>query len=146
MKEKDRSMSDTHLLKAIQAGTDETGAFFATRDWGFDRLRASVDSRGDPIDRDGAIVLEGDGAPVLSIPFARMPATIGSGETADYRLEHAGISRLHCLLEPVGSLVRIRDKGSTNGVLLNGKKVKVEELCDGDELQLGSAVLRIRIA
>ncbi|MDF7825707.1 FHA domain-containing protein [Pontiellaceae bacterium B12227] len=138
-------LSDNHLMTAIQTGMDDAQAFSATSEWGFDRLRASVDSRGDTFDRTGAITLEKEGVEIMRIPFSNLPATIGSGVAADYRMEYPGISRLHCLLEPIGCLVRIRDKGATNGVFLNKKRVEFEELCDGDELQLGTVNVRVRI-
>lgn len=137
-------LSDEHILKSIQSSAEETGAFTATSQWGYERLRASVASRGDSFDRRGAVVMEKDGGELLRIPVAGLPSTIGSGATADFVLEHEGVSRLHCHLESVGSLVRIVDDGSTNGLLLNRKKVDAEDLCDGDELAIGTLVLRVR--
>lgn len=139
-------MTDDDIIKTIQSSSEETGAFSATNQWGFARLRASIASRGDTFDRGGAVVLEKDGAEVLRIPVAGLPSTLGSGTAVDFVLEHAGISRLHCHLESVGSLVRIVDDGSTNGLLLNRKKIVAEDLCEGDELALGSLVLRVRKA
>lgn len=135
---------DEHIIKTIRSSAEETGAFSATSQWGFDRLRASIASRGDTFDRGGAVLLEKDGAEVLRIPVAGLPSTIGSGEASDFILGFEGISRLHCHLESVGNLIRIVDDGSTNGLMLNRKKIGSEELCDGDELQLGSLLLRIR--
>lgn len=136
-------LSDEEILKSIQSSAEASGAFTATREWGYEMLKASVSSRGDTFDRTGAVVLE-MGEESLRIPVAEMPATIGSGQKADFRLEGEGISRLHCHLECIGSLVRVVDDHSTNGVVLNRKKVSAEDLCDGDELVLGSTVLRIR--
>lgn len=144
MKAKNKSIPDEHLMKTIKSGVDASEAFTATRDWSFERVKMSVESRGDTFDRDGAVVFEEAGAEVLRVLFSALPVTIGSAEAADFRLERSGVSRMHCHLEPVGSLVRIHDNGSTNGVLLNGKKIDSDDLCDGDELQLGSAVLRVR--
>jgi pSer/pThr/pTyr-binding forkhead associated (FHA) protein len=51
------------------------------------------------------------------------------------------ISRQHCLLRVHGHDVHVRDLGSTNGTLVNGKLL-VEEcvLAPGDTLQLGGLV------
>lgn len=138
------NLSDDHIIKSIQSSVEETEAFVATRQWGYEKLKASIASRGDPFDRSGEIVFEEAGTVVLRIPVSRMPVTIGCGERVDYVLDYPGLSRLHCHLEYVGSLVRIYDDASTNGLVLNGKKIASEDLCDGDEIRLGTVSLRIR--
>lgn len=138
------SLSDDHIMRAIQSSAEDTVAFTATSKWGYEKIKASVKSRGDTFDRSAGVVFEEDGSEVLRVPVAGMPATIGSGGMADHVLDRAGISRLHCHLEYVGNLVRIHDDASTNGVVLNKKKVDCEDLCDGDEVTLGTVSLRIR--
>jgi pSer/pThr/pTyr-binding forkhead associated (FHA) protein len=55
------------------------------------------------------------------------------------------ISRQHCLLRVGRDAVHIRDLGSTNGTLVNGKRVVEERpLRDGDLVQLGPVVLQLR--
>jgi hypothetical protein len=137
-------LSDDSIVRSIQASAEETAAFVATSKWGYKQLKASIESRGDPFDRCGCVVFEEDGKEILRIPVSAMPATIGSGSTADFVLERAGISRLHCHLERMGCLVRVYDDASTNGIMLNKKTIEAEDLCDGDELVLGTVVLRIR--
>jgi hypothetical protein len=137
-------LTDDYILQSIQSSSDDTMAFLATREWGFEKLKSSVQSRGDTFDRCGGVLFEENGEEILYIPVSCMPATIGSSRQADYHLQYPGLSRLHCHLEFVGSLVRIYDDRSTNGVILNRKKVDSEDLCDGDELMLGSVTLRVR--
>jgi pSer/pThr/pTyr-binding forkhead associated (FHA) protein len=47
------------------------------------------------------------------------------------------MSSAHAALEFAGGGFRIRDLGSTNGVLLNGGEVEVGDLKNGDRFQLG---------
>lgn len=141
---KDDKPSDDRIIEQLKNAADAEDVFSATSDWNYDKLRNSVKSRGDFFDRHGSIVFEHEGEEVLSIPVSSLPITIGSGEKADCRLEFEGVSRVHCHLESIGSLVRICDDGSKNGVRLNGKKIIAEELCDGDELSIGSVSLRVK--
>lgn len=137
-------LSDEEIVSAIQKGTEETLAFDATSQWGYEKLMVSVSSRGDHFDRNAMVLFEESGDVLLSVPISSMPATIGCSKSADYVIDRAGISRLHCHLESIGGLVRINDDESTNGVWLNGKRIQSQELCDGDELTLGTVLLRVR--
>jgi len=83
---------------------------------------------------------------MLRVPVACLPATIGCGEKVDYVLEYPVVSRLHFHLESIGNLIRICDDASTNGIYLNRKKIDAEDLCDGDEVAVGTLSLRIRKA
>jgi pSer/pThr/pTyr-binding forkhead associated (FHA) protein len=54
------------------------------------------------------------------------------------------ISRQHCLLRIHGHDVHVRDLGSTNGTLVNGKLLLEEcVLANGDTLQFGPLVLEL---
>ncbi len=139
-------VSDRRIIETLRNAAEESEAFSATSEWGYGRLMQSFDSRGDCFDRSGAVVFEYEGTEVLRVPVACLPATIGCGEKVDYVLDHPGISRMHCHLESAGNLVRICDNASTNGIFLNRKRIKSEDLCDGDEVKLGTALLRIRKA
>lgn len=136
--------SDSDFLETIRVSAEVSEAFLATSSSGKDRFKESIYSRGDCFDRSGIVSFEDDGEVILQIPVASLPATIGSSEQADFRLGFYGISRLHCHLESIGNLVRIVNDNSTNGVILNHKKILQEELCDGDQIKLGAVTLRIR--
>jgi eukaryotic-like serine/threonine-protein kinase len=75
---------------------------------------------------------------------------------------HADVSRHHCLLEIAPPLIRIRDLGSRNGTFVNGRKIgqrplhlspeeadlgsaKTVELKDGDEIYIGTTILRVEV-
>jgi pSer/pThr/pTyr-binding forkhead associated (FHA) protein len=72
----------------------------------------------------------------------RVPAggikTIGRTARADFIVDAALVSRIHCRLtaSPSDQLV-VEDLGSTNGTLVNGKKVDRVVLRAGDCLTVG---------
>ena len=137
-------LSDSQIIERLQDAADAEDVFAATREWSLDKMRLSILSRGDYFDREGFVSFEDNGEEVFRVCVSRLPVTVGCGEKADCRLDFEGVSRLHCRLEPVGNLIRIFDAGSKNGTILNGKVIKQEDLCDGDELQLGRLSLRVK--
>jgi DNA-binding CsgD family transcriptional regulator len=68
------------------------------------------------------------------------PLTIGRAPEAGIHLEgDASISRLHAVLEPVGSGWTLRDLGSRNGSFVNDQRVTAPvALRPGDELRIGA--------
>jgi pSer/pThr/pTyr-binding forkhead associated (FHA) protein len=70
--------------------------------------------------------------------------TVGRATRADFIVDASLVSRLHCRLtvRPDGVL-EIEDLDSTNGTLVNGKKVERAELKDGDELGIGRVRLKV---
>lgn len=67
--------------------------------------------------------------------------TIGRVEESDIVIEDDNISRHHAELHPVGDTFELVDLHSTNGSMVNGKKIKSILLFDGDELTFGPAKL-----
>ena len=67
--------------------------------------------------------------------------------TDDLAVER-GVSREHAAIFGRGSLILIEDLGSTNGTLLNGKRLDPympETLQHGDQLQLGKMLIEVRL-
>jgi hypothetical protein len=65
--------------------------------------------------------------------------TIGRSRDCDIVLEDTGVSRRHAEIRPGGDGWTLADLGSTNGVLLNGRKVRgAQPLSAGDRVELGS--------
>ncbi|HTQ68542.1 MAG TPA: DUF3662 and FHA domain-containing protein [Solirubrobacteraceae bacterium] len=65
--------------------------------------------------------------------------TIGRSRDCAIVLEDAGVSRHHAELRPDGDAWVLEDLGSTNGVLLNGRRIRgAQPLQDGDRIELGS--------
>jgi pSer/pThr/pTyr-binding forkhead associated (FHA) protein len=64
--------------------------------------------------------------------------TIGRTARADFIVDAALVSRLHCRVSArPGEPLVVEDLGSTNGVLVNGKRVKRGTLDAGDRLTIG---------
>ena len=69
---------------------------------------------------------------------------LGRGTEADIRLPDTGVSRKHVDVQLHGSTVVVEDLGSTNGTLVNGRRVGSQELADGDVIRIGHSVLVYR--
>ena len=71
----------------------------------------------------------------------RLPAgsvkTIGRSTGAEFIVEAALVSRLHCQLTATADSLQVKDLGSTNGTFVNGRRVNTAELKDGDKLSIG---------
>src|ERR1700753_27556 len=67
---------------------------------------------------------------------------IGRALVADARLEDSQLSRRHAILALRGDGARILDDRSYNGTFVNGRRVTVQYLADGDILRFGRAVFR----
>jgi two-component system, cell cycle response regulator len=62
---------------------------------------------------------------------------LGRGGGADVRLVDEGISRFHCRIRSEGPEMVVEDLRSRNGTFLNGQRIEVSRLKDGDKIQLG---------
>jgi len=83
-------------------------------------------------------------SPERVVLLTRPVTVVGRGADADLRLEDTGVSRAHAELRLDGGTVRVVDLQSTNGTLLNGRKVRIATLSDGDRLDLGATTLVYR--
>ena len=64
--------------------------------------------------------------------------TIGRATGADFILDAALVSRVHCRLTALpGGQLEVQDLESTNGTFVNGRRVEVAQLVSGDRLQVG---------
>jgi pSer/pThr/pTyr-binding forkhead associated (FHA) protein/tetratricopeptide (TPR) repeat protein len=68
--------------------------------------------------------------------------SIGRGMDNDAVLADIAVSRKHTLVCFELDHFVVRDLGSGNGTLLNGKRVETHRLQDGDQLELGNTLLR----
>jgi pSer/pThr/pTyr-binding forkhead associated (FHA) protein len=68
--------------------------------------------------------------------------TIGRSTGADFIVDAALVSRVHCRLSalPNGEL-EVRDLDSTNGTYVNGARVETARLASGDKLRVGRVEL-----
>ena len=77
--------------------------------------------------------------------ISAQPFTIGRHPDNELPLANATVSGHHAELVFVGNDLFVRDPGSTNGSFLNGRRVDgLQRLCEGDMLQLGTAMFTVR--
>lgn len=91
--------------------------------------------------RKATLVLEVNG---IRHPLTPPGVTIGRGTDADLRINDPGISRRHARIE-VGSdgELTIEDLGSTNGIIVNGQRVRHATLGPGTRVEIGSTRMSI---
>jgi pSer/pThr/pTyr-binding forkhead associated (FHA) protein len=69
--------------------------------------------------------------------------TVGRAPRADFILDVALVSRLHCRLTAGDDQLEVLDLKSTNGVFVNGKRVDKAKLATGDTLRIGRVELSV---
>lgn len=70
------------------------------------------------------------------------PSTLGRSGECDIVFADSQVSRVHAEIEPRGHAWYVRDKGSRNGIGVNGQRVVGEQvLLRNDELQVGASLL-----
>jgi pSer/pThr/pTyr-binding forkhead associated (FHA) protein len=69
--------------------------------------------------------------------------TVGRAARADFVLDAALVSRLHCRLEASDNTLEVFDLESTNGTYVNDKRVERARLSIGDRLRVGRVELRV---
>lgn len=75
-----------------------------------------------------------------------LPCIIGRDAMADYCIKNSGISRSHLRIEREGNLLYATDLQSSNGTLVNGKRLKAgirTRLREGDRLVLAGEIYRV---
>lgn len=81
------------------------------------------------------------------LPLAAPGIVVGRGNDADLRVNDPGVSRRHVEFRVTddgqGPRVSVHDLGSTNGVLVNGRKVEDATLVDGAEIRIGNTTLTL---
>lgn len=73
-------------------------------------------------------------------------SVIGRGTSADVRINEDGVSRMHAkIIREVDGTAKITDLNSTNGTYVNGRRIEIESLREGDRVRVGqSATLDFR--
>jgi pSer/pThr/pTyr-binding forkhead associated (FHA) protein len=69
--------------------------------------------------------------------------TVGRAPRADFILDVALVSRLHCQLSAQEDRLEVVDLSSTNGTFVNDKRVERAVLASGDRLRVGRIELTI---
>ena len=96
--------------------------------------------------RRARLVLEVNG---IRHPLSPPGFTLGRGTDADVRINDPGISRLHARVSVRGTddapQVTIEDMGSTNGIVVDGRRVQSAQLRDGSRVELGNTRMLKRL-
>jgi pSer/pThr/pTyr-binding forkhead associated (FHA) protein len=85
-----------------------------------------------------------DGRPARFHTIGPRRTTIGRG-ACDVRVEDLRVSREHCSIKLREGVPVLTDLASVNGTFLNGHPVQEHALADGDEIRIGSTVLRFHL-
>jgi type II secretory pathway predicted ATPase ExeA len=83
------------------------------------------------------ITMQGEAERELSLKSDRM--LVGRGEEADVRIDSVFISRYHALIVRDGNRDLLLDLGSTNGLLVNSRRILRRALRHRDLIQIGPA-------
>jgi adenylate cyclase len=73
------------------------------------------------------------------LELSKPVVTVGRGTANDLVLNDTSVSRFHCVIKQIeDGRYAIADRGSTNGVLINGKRIQAESvIVDGDRAKVG---------
>jgi pSer/pThr/pTyr-binding forkhead associated (FHA) protein len=69
--------------------------------------------------------------------------TVGRAPRADFIVDVALVSRLHCRLTAADDTVEVVDLKSTNGTYVNERRIERAQLRSGDRLRVGRLELTI---
>ena len=69
--------------------------------------------------------------------------TIGRAPRADFIVDAALVSRLHCRISATDDTLEVVDLSSTNGTFVNDRRVQTARLGAGDRLRVGRIELRV---
>ena len=72
----------------------------------------------------------------------RAPMTLGRGPGVDLSFDDTAMSKRHAAFELGADGFRVRDLGSTNGILVNGGASQAADLKHGDRLTIGQHVFQ----
>jgi pSer/pThr/pTyr-binding forkhead associated (FHA) protein len=69
--------------------------------------------------------------------------TVGRTTRADFILDAALVSRLHCRITAGDERLEIEDLSSTNGTFVNNRRIKKGHAAPGDRLRIGRVELQV---
>jgi EAL domain-containing protein (putative c-di-GMP-specific phosphodiesterase class I) len=87
---------------------------------------------------------ENDG-PAQIVVCERFPFNIGRSKRANYVIYSGQVSKLHAAIDYDGTNYTIRDLGSMNGTFVNGQRITVVTLHDGDIIHIAHKEFRFGV-
>jgi Protein of unknown function (DUF3662)/Inner membrane component of T3SS, cytoplasmic domain len=119
----------------------EQGEVGHTMIYSAERLRPADAGPAPAVPRTAIVVAEG-----RRMVVGATGAVIGRSRDCDIVLADGNISRRHAEVRPTDSGWAVNDLGSTNGVLLNGRRIEgTGPLRPGDRIELGTTELRFEL-
>jgi ABC transport system ATP-binding/permease protein len=95
------------------------------------------------LDRPNRLVMLAGPAPGAEFPLDRERLTVGRAEEATISVNHNSVSRMHCEVHALwDGRFEIVDKGSSNGVRVNGAELRRGIVEPGDVIELGDVRFR----
>ena len=85
---------------------------------------------------------ETDGALTFRLPLG-IVKTIGRSAGADFIVDVALVSRLHCQVTAGETNIDVEDMSSTNGTFVNDTRIDRGQLASGDRLRVGRVELTV---
>ena len=80
-----------------------------------------------------------------TFPLPGSVTVVGRQQECDLCIPLMVVSRKHCEINQDGGILRVRDLGSRNGTLVNGKKIADAVLNPGDTLHIGPVSFAIQL-
>jgi pSer/pThr/pTyr-binding forkhead associated (FHA) protein len=102
----------------------------------------------DPLPEDQTAFLHIEAGPRAprTLTIEKSLVVLGRGDRiADIDVGDESASRRHAFIAHRGGEFVLKDMGSTNGTVLNGEVISDRVLMSGDEIQIGTAVLRFEL-
>jgi pSer/pThr/pTyr-binding forkhead associated (FHA) protein len=88
---------------------------------------------------------EADGSVTFRLPSGAS-RTVGRAPRADFVLDAALVSRLHCRITAADERLDIEDLSSTNGTFVNDRRIDKGPIRAGDRLRIGRVELTVERA
>lgn len=77
------------------------------------------------------------------VPLVSTVSKLGRGTDVNVHVDDSGASRIHCEIV-LGSPIKIRDLGSTNGTFVNGERISEVDAIDGTRVTIGTTTIVLR--
>jgi len=136
---------DAELQRAMRIASTNAYALERAQTSINELSRGLIASEAAPAETQASILTRIDGCRNHSFVL-RARTTIGRNPDNDLSLTMGSVSRHHAVLIPAFRSALLQDLGSTNGVLVNKRRVRCARLEHGDVITLGEAQFRYTVA
>lgn len=92
------------------------------------------------------IIVSLRGRVITTGSFEQDRIRVGRAPDNEVRIDNAGLSRHHAVIERSGRVYTLVDTSQKNGVYLNGERVRRKHLNHGDTIAIGKFVLAVDLA